>query len=128
MPSRRHPFKQTPRDTRAHTLIEHHLNRYGLNTGDETAVRFEQDGYDNHAAANQGRLSIRRGARHYDVSAAARVTDQDGQQCVYDCADPAAPHALVFSLWSKDHGRAHVFRQSGGDPAALKYVPYGRRT
>jgi hypothetical protein len=122
MPSRRHPFKQTPRDTRAHAVIEKYLSEHGADSGAQMTIPMPD-----HQAANEGRLSVNRGARHYDVSASARVTDQDGEHCTYDCADPAAPHALVFALWSREGARAHVFRESGGRPENLRYNPWARR-
>jgi hypothetical protein len=119
----RHPFKQTPRDTRAHKLIEHYLNNYGVDSGVKETIPMQD-----HHAANEGRLSVRRGARHFGgLSAAAWVIDQDGEQCIDECRDPRAPHALVFSLSSKERGRAHVYREAGGDPANLKYNPWARR-
>ena len=122
MPSR-HPFKQTPRDTRAHGIIEWYLGEHGADSGYEHTT----PAAGGHDAANEGRLCIRRGARHFGLSAAAWVIGPDGQPCVYDCQDPQAPHALVFSLHSKERGRAYVGRETGGDPARLKYNPYARR-
>ena len=39
-------------------------------------------------------------------------------------ADPAAPHYTRFRLWPKNEARTHIFRQTGGDPANLKYNPW----
>jgi hypothetical protein len=118
----RHPFKQAPRDTSAHAVIEQYLDKRGIDSGFQETIPMAS-----HRAANGGRLSIRRGARHFGISAAARVTDQAGEQCVDDCQDPDAPHALVFSLHSKATGRGYVFRQSGGRAENLKYNPHGPR-
>lgn len=120
MPSR-HPFKQTPRDTRAHGLIEWYLGKHGADSEYEQTMPMPD-----HHAANEGRLCVRRGARHFGVSAAAWVIGQDGQPCADDCQAPQTPHALVFSLHSKERSRAYVARKAGGDPANLKYNPYAR--
>lgn len=119
MSTGRHPFKQTPRDQRAHSLIEWYLAEHG--TGYEHTIQLKS-----HDAANEGRLSLRRGGRHYGVSVAAWVS-RDGERCAGDCPAPQDPHALVFSLHSKDEGRAHVARAAGGNADNLRWNPYARR-
>jgi len=119
----RHPFKQQERDTRAHGIIERYLGQHGTGNGHIQTIA----GFAGHTAANQGRLSINRGARHYGLSPAAWVTDQHGDPCYRDCADPAAPHKVQFRLNDRDQARQHVFREAAGDPSRLKYNPYAPR-
>lgn len=123
MTSRRTPWKNQPRDTRAHGVIEKYLSEHRADSGTEMTIPMPD-----HRSANEGRLSVRRGARHFGVSAAAWVTGQDREQCPgEDCPDPQAPHALVFALWSKDTARTHVFRETAGNPANLKFNPWSKR-
>jgi len=117
----RHPFKATPRDTRAHKLIEWYLGEYGTDSQHEHTVKIRA-----HDNANEARLSVRRGASHYGVSAAAWVC-RDGEQCAGDCPDPDAVHDLTFSLHSKGEARRHVARQAGGNSGNLKYNPFAKR-
>jgi hypothetical protein len=119
----RHPFKQTPRDTRCDPVIEWYLNTYGLDSGTEC-----RDTFQGHDAADDIRLSLRRAGNHYGVSVAAWVTNQDGESCWEDCQDPASPHITHFKVHSKEHGRAHVADQ-GNQPGGIgnwRYNPYLR--
>lgn len=109
-----------PADTRADPVIADALDTGYL---DSDAV-YTIPGFPDHATANEGRLSVNRSARRQNLSPGAWVTDQDGQPCYKDCQAPSAPHEVHFRLWSKDRARTHVFRQSGGDPANLKYNPW----
>ncbi len=120
----RSPWKNQPRDTSAHVIIEKYLREHGADSEVKKVIPMP-----GHAAANQGRLSLNRGARHFGVSPSAWVVDQDGRRCADGCPDPQAPHAVVFLLWSAASGRAHVYRQAGGNPDNLKYNPHrkGRR-
>lgn len=122
-PRRRHPFKQQPRDTRAHGLLESVLDQGYLDSGRDYVL----EGTLTHEGANEARLSVRRGARHFGVSCAAWVVGPDGEQCTYDCPDPAAGHTLAFQLYNKEAAAQYLARQTGGDPSKLKYNPYGRR-
>lgn len=122
MTSRRTPWKSQPRDTRAHGVIEKYLNEHGVDSGFEMRIPMQD-----HRSANEGRLSVRRGARHFGPSAAAWVAGPGGEQCLEECPDPEAPHAVVFSLWSKNKGRGHVYVQAAGNPANLKYNPWSKR-
>ena len=123
-PRSRHPFKQQPRDTSAHRLLEYVLNQGYLDSGED----FVLGGTLTHESANEARLSVRRGARHFGLSCAARVIGPDGEQCTYDCPDPSAAHTIAFQLYSKNTARRYVTQQAGGDHTKLKYNPYGRRT
>ena len=123
-PRSRHPFKQQPRDTSAHRLLEYVLNRGYLDCGEDYVL----PGALTHENANGARLSVRRGARHFGISCAARVIGPDGEQCTYDCPDPSAAHTIAFQLYSKNAARRYVTQQAGGDHTKLKYNPYGRRT
>ena len=111
-----------PRDERAHPVINDALDKGYLDTGAEYPI----DGMNSHDSANEARKSVRLAAQHLNVSAAAWVVDQDGNPCFKACADPQAPHGIRFRIHSKDAAREHVVRQSGGDPAKLKYNPFAR--
>ena len=111
-----------PRDESAHPLIEHALAQGYLDTGAVYTV----SGLTGHAAANQARLSLNRGGHHLNVATPSWVIDEAGQECYRACQDPQAPHGLRFRLYSKNSAREHVLRQSGGDPAKLKYNPFTR--
>jgi len=106
----RHPFKAQPPDTRAHGIIEHYLRTF------EYGHEWVMDIFPSHDAANEGRLSARRGARAYGVSCAAWVVDN---------SDGSA--RLHMRLFDKESGRDHVTRKAGGDPRNLKYNPYASR-
>jgi hypothetical protein len=125
MPRRgRHPFKQQPRDTRSHKYLEALLDQGALDSGEDNFVRE----LDNHNLANETRLTIRRGARHFGISAAVRVLRSDGTQCTYDCPDPDSPHDVALQLFSKEVAWRYLYQQTGGDASKLKYNPYKRRT
>jgi hypothetical protein len=123
MPSSRRPWKQIPRDIRGHRIIEEYLRDHGADSEYQRPVQLPS-----HRSANEGRLTIRRGATHYGVSAAAWVS-LDGQRCADDddCQDPQAEHLLTFVLYSKARAQRHVAGQAKGEPAGLKYNPYARR-
>jgi hypothetical protein len=109
-------------DTSADPVVEDALAKGYLGTGQVYSI----PGFTTHDAANNGRLSVSRAVRRRNLSAGIWVADQDGQQCYTACQDPSAPHSVHFRLWSKDEARAHVFQQTGGDPANLKYNPWER--
>ena len=114
-------------DTRADPIIEDALAKNYLESDEAYSLAMPS-----HELANTARRLIGNAARRRNLSAPAWVTDQDGQQCLDGwkgappCADPEAPHYMQFKLWSKDKGRTHVFRATGGDPANLKYNPWQR--
>jgi hypothetical protein len=116
----RHPKALRPRDERAHPVVQDAYDKGYLDTGADYAIR----GLASHDVANEVRLSVGRAQAHLGFSQAARVVDEAGMPCWKACADPSAPHGVTFKLWSKDGARAHVFRQSGGDPANLKFNPW----
>ena len=107
-------------DTRADPVIQDALDRGYL---DSDAV-YVIPGFPTHDAANEGRLSVNRSARRQNLSPGAWVTDDAGDPCHKACQDPSAAHQVRFRLWSKDKARSHVFRESAGDPANLKYNPW----
>lgn len=116
----RHPAALRPADHRADPVIEDAVAKGYLESGLVYAI----PGFKTHNAAVEGRLSVTRSAKRQNLSAACWVADQDGTQCYKDCADPRAPHQVHFRLWTKESARAHIFRQTGGDPANLKYNPW----
>lgn len=121
----RHPNARHKADTSADPIIALAIERGYLNQD----VPFDVP-MPNHEAANKGRLSVNRSARRQNLSPAAWVAGEDGEPCnpaKSPCPDPEAPHYVRFRLWAKDAGRVHVFRQSGGDPANLKYNPWARK-
>lgn len=111
-----------PRDERAHPVIQDAYAKGYLDTGADYPI----SGLASHAIANEVRLAVQRGQGHLGFAEAARVVDEDGNPCFRACQDPLAPHGVTFRLWSKDGARAHVFRQTSGDPANLKYNPWKR--
>ena len=110
------------RDEHAHKLIKHALAQGYLDSG---AV-YPVDDFPSHEIANHARLSLNRGGHHLNVATPSWVVDQDGNPCYKACMNPDAPHGLRFRLHSKISARAHVIRESGGDPASLKYNPFAR--
>lgn len=118
--SGRHPAAMGQPDKRADPVIEDAVQQGYVDSERVYVI----PGFATHSAANEGRLSVSRSAKRRNLGSPAWVADQDGQPCYKDCADPAAPHKVHFRLWSKDKARAHVFRQSGGDPSNLKYNPW----
>lgn len=101
-------------------MVEDALDRGHLESGDTYVV----PNMASHRIANEARLSVNRAARRRNLSPSAWVTDQDGQSCYKDCQDPDAPHGVRFRLFAKNQARAHIFQQTGGDPANLKYNPW----
>lgn len=121
--SGRDPRSMRQRDERAHPVIKKAFANGHLESGDPFAI----GGFANHEAANQGRLSVGRGLTHHNLARAAWVTDQDGSPCYQDCGAPDAPHGVHFRLIAKKTARTYIYRQTGGDPAKLKYNPFARR-
>lgn len=123
-----HPNARHPADTRADPLIAHAIAQGYLDTGEPYTVPAT---WPSHQAANEVRLSLNRSARRQNLSPGAWVTDHDGNQCnplKNPCPAPDGPHLVKIKLWTKNQGRTHVFRQTGGDPARLKYNPWRRKS
>lgn len=121
-----HPNARHAADTRADPVIAYAIEHGYLDSGEVFRVPMPD-----HDAANEGRLSVNRSCKRQNLSPGAWVDDQDGQQCnplKSPCQDPDAPHFTSFKLWNKNGGRTHVFRQTGGDPAKLKYNPWMRKS
>ena len=118
----RHPASLRQRETRGHAVVRDAVDRGLINTDTEYVI----PPAGTHEQANEARKWIKAAGDHYGVSAAAWVTDRDGTQCWKACRDPNAPHGVRFKLWSKDEARKHVVRESGGDPANLKWNPFSR--
>jgi hypothetical protein len=119
----RHPAAMRQRDESAHPVVEDAIDRGYI----DTSRIYPINGFTTHHAANEGRLSINRAGGHLGVSVSSWVTDQAGQRCYEHCQDPQAPHGVYFRVWSKNSARQHVYRQSGGDPANLKYNPFAKK-
>jgi hypothetical protein len=121
-----HPNARHPADMRADPVVAAAIDQGYLNSGEAFRIPMP-----NHEAANEGRLSVNRSCRRQNLSPAAWVDDQDGQPCnpaKNECADPDGPHYTSFLLWDKNRARTHIFRQTGGDPAKLKWNPWARQT
>jgi hypothetical protein len=118
-----HPNARHEADTRADPIIARMIELGYLGSGEPFDIPMQD-----HDSANEGRLSVNRSARRQNLSPGAWVADQHGERCYKDCADPGAPHYLRVKLWPKDAARSHIFRESGGDPAKLKYNPWQRKT
>ena len=112
-------------DTRAYPLVQDAIDKGYLESGATYMVR----GLPDHATANEARLSVGRALVNSNLAKAAWVVDADGVQCnplKTPCKDEKAPHGVGFRLISKDSGRAYIVRQSGGNPANLKWNPFDR--
>lgn len=107
-------------DERGHKVIKYAIDRGYVTTG---AV-YPLDGFPSHDSANESRQVINRAGDHLGVSVAAWVVDGDGEQCFKDCQDPAARHGVRFRLFIKSEARKKVVKDSGGDPAKMKYSPF----
>jgi len=116
----RYPHASNSRDERAHDVIQDAIDKGYLDTGRKYVI----PGLASHDIANETRVAITRGLRHFGLAPSAWVTDGDGNQCYKDCADPSAPHGAGFELHSKDAARKYLVRETGGDPAKLKFNPY----
>ena len=118
----RHPAALRPRETRGHAVVRDAIDRGFINSD----LPYVIPPAGTHDQANEARRWIKAAGDHLGVSAAAWVTDRDGMQCWKACQNPNAPHGVRFKLWSKDEARKHVVRESGGNPANLKYNPFSR--
>jgi hypothetical protein len=119
----RHPAAMRQRDESAHPVVEDAIERGYI----DTSRIYPINGFTTHHAANEGRLSINRAGQHLGVSISSWVTDQGGEPCYRQCQDLQAPHGVHFRVWSKNSARQHVYHQSGGDPANLKYNPFAKK-
>lgn len=111
----RHPGAMRPRDESAHPVVQDAIDKGYVGTGRQYPV----DGFASRQAANAGRKSINNAARHLGVSCSSREADH-----IQELTD--GTFRVVFTLWPKSAGRAHVHRQAGGDPANLAYNPFTR--
>jgi hypothetical protein len=105
----RHPNALRQRDESAHPLLQDALDKGYLDNMQEYVV----DGFPDNASANNGRLSVRRAARHFNVSVAAFCKQQ-----------PNGTWNLHFRVHSKNAARAYVVQQTGCDASKLKYNPF----
>jgi len=128
--SGKHPASFQKRDESSHPLIKHALDEGYLNSGNAYLVT----GFTDHDSANQGRLSVNRGGRHFNIGTAAYVVDANGEKCwEYTpegivCRDPGGPHQVHVRFFSKDAARGHIVQSTGGDPSKLRYNPWKRRS
>lgn len=118
----RHPASWAQADRRADPVIEDALNKGLLDSGTPYSIA----GFESHDAANEGRKAVNRSARRQNISPACWVADSDGGYCYKNCKNADAPHSVHFRLWSKNAARTHVFQESGGDPANLKFNPWAQ--
>jgi hypothetical protein len=118
-----HPNRMQSRDERAHKVIQDAVDKGYLDSGRPYII----PGLASHDIANEVRQSLTRGLHHFGLAPAAWVTDGDGEQCWKSCKDPGAPHGAGFELHSKNAARKHVVRETGGDPAKLKFNPHASR-
>ena len=109
-------------DTRADPVVEDAIERGYVGSGNAYII----DGITDHNTANDARRSVNRAANRRNLSAACWVVNQAGESCWRDCADGNAPHGVRFRLHPKNEARAHIYQQTGGDPANLKYNPWRR--
>ena len=117
-----HPNARHPADTSADPVIAKMIELGYLGSGNPFDIPMQD-----HNSANRGRLAVNRSARRQNLSPGAWVADETGEACRPPCAAPGAPHYLRVKLWAKTEGRTHIFRQTGGDPAKLKYNPWARK-
>jgi hypothetical protein len=105
----RHPNALRPRDETAHPLLQDALDKGYLDSMQEYVV----SGFPDNTSANEGRLAVRRAARHFNVAVAAFCKEQ-----------PDGTWSLHFRCHNKNAARAYVVQQTGGDPTKLKYNPF----
>lgn len=124
-----HPDRMRQADRRGDPVLEDALKRGFMDSGEA----YQIPGFPSHEAAAEGMRSLYRAARRMNVSFAARVCDDTGEQCwepgtpLEDyCYDPQGEHRVHFLIWSKNRARAYVLEQSGGDPSKLRYNPWER--
>jgi hypothetical protein len=111
----RHPKALGPRDERAHPVVKDAMASGYTGSGDY----YNCDGFTTRDAANEGRKAINNAARHLGVSCSSK--EADDVQALTD-----GTWRVQFRLWPKNQGRAHVVKQSGGDPSKLAYNPFRR--
>lgn len=104
-----------PRDERAHPVVEDAINKGYLNTGRHYYV----DGFDTEDTAQEARRSIYNACRHLNVSCSSRSGED-----VLQLTDSS--WRVQFRIYSKEHGRAHIAQQTGGDPSKLAWNPFQR--
>lgn len=109
-------------DTRADPVIKDAIDRGYLDSGEV----YDIPSLPTHGAAVEGMKSLYRSARRQNLALAAWIADEAGDQCGRDCQADNTQHRVRFRLFSKNNARTHVFRQSRGDPANLKYNPWDR--
>lgn len=121
--SGRNITRATQRDESAHPVIRDAIDRGYVHTGD---VYTDIGDLPDHDTANKARRLVKNAGQHLGVSVAAWVADAAGEPCYRNCADPAAPHKVLFRIFSKSSGRAKIVQDTGGDPGRLKYNPFKR--
>lgn len=116
-------------DTRADPLIEDAIGKGYIGAEEPYTIGAPFPGHD---MANTVRKLVHAAIRRRNLSGGVWVADETGEQCLDGwkgappCADKESPHYVKFKLWGKDAARVHVYRQSGGDPANLKYNPWNQ--
>lgn len=104
-----------PRDERAHPVVKDAIESGYINTGKYYEVR----GFASEAVAQDSRRSIYAACRHLNVSCSSRSGED-----VLEMTD--STWMVRFRIFTKEHGRAHVLAQSGGDPSKLAWNPFER--
>lgn len=110
-------YRRLPqRDERAHPVIEDAIRKGHVDTGKNYVI----PGFPTREIANEARKSVYNASRHLGVSCSSR-TGED----ILDAGD--GTFTVQFRLWSKNHGRRHIVKTTGGDPSRLAYNPFERK-
>ena len=116
-------------DTRGDPVVEEAIERGHV--GSDTA--YDVPAMPSHQIAREAARLIRNAAKRRNLSCGCWIEAQDHPGPCYDgwkgnppCPAPDGPHTVRFKLWAKTAGRTYIGRTSGGDPANLKYNPWGK--
>lgn len=118
------PHVFTPRDERAHPVMQDAIDRGFLEQGTARGRESEPywlPGFPTHAVANAARRSVYAAAKHMGVSCSSRTGEDIIEQ-------EDGTFAVRFWIMSRDSAKRRVLETTGGDPSKLAYNPFARRS